>query len=78
MKGKKMNALSCTKSWAEDTMVKAIRTMAQTAVGLIGTNTVGMTDVDWISVGSASLVAGIVCVLMALTQIKTKNESEEE
>ena len=66
------------KKWVVDTAIKSVRTMAQTAVALIGTNTVGITDVDWIAVGSASLVAGIVCVLMALSQIKTKEEREVE
>lgn len=67
-----------TKLWIEETVVKSIRTMAQTAVGLIGTNAVGLCEVDWIAVGSASLVAGIVCVLMALSQIKTTKEREAE
>lgn len=62
------------KSWVEDTAIKSVRTMAQTAVALIGTNTVGVTDIDWIAVGSASLVAGIVCVLMGLSNITTKEE----
>lgn len=62
------------KSWVEDTAIKSVRTMAQTAVALIGTNTVGMTDIDWLAVGSASLVAGIVCVLMGLSNITTKEE----
>lgn len=66
------------KSWLKETSVKAIRTMAQTAVGLIGTNAVGLCEVDWIAVGSASLTAGIVCVLMSLSQIKTVKEREEE
>lgn len=64
--------------WVEETAIKTIRTMAQTAVGLIGTNVAGMTEVDWVGVGSVSLVSGIVCVLMALTQIKTKSEKGGE
>lgn len=66
------------KKWAKDTSIKAVRTMAQTAVGLIGTNAVGLCEVDWFAVGSASLVAGIVCVLMAVSQIETKEERGEE
>lgn len=64
--------------WLKETMIKAIRTMAQAAVGLIGTNAVGICEVDWIAVGSASLVAGIVCVLMAISQIETTDERGDE
>jgi hypothetical protein len=45
---------------------KPVRTAAQTAVGVISTNAVGITDVDWIGVASASGLAAIVCVLLAL------------
>lgn len=69
---------SNVKKWAKNTSIKAVRTMAQTAVGLIGTNAVGLCEVDWLAVGSASLVAGIVCVLMAISQIKTSDEGGEE
>lgn len=64
--------------WLKETMIKAVRTMAQAAVGLIGTNAVGICEVDWIAVGSASLVAGIVCVLMAISQIETTDERGDE
>lgn len=64
------------KSWVKDTAIKSVRTMSQTAVALIGTNTVGVTDIDWLAVGSASLVAGIACVLMALSNITTTAERE--
>ena len=46
---------------------KPIRTAAQTAVAVIGTNAVGITSVDWLGVASASAVAAIVCILLALS-----------
>lgn len=46
---------------------KPVRTAAQTAVALIGTNAVGFTDVDWVGVASASGLAAVVCVLVALS-----------
>ena len=42
--------------------VRAMRTMAQTALAIIGTGVV-MQDVDWPRVGSATLLAGILCFL---------------
>ena len=48
--------------WLKCAGVRAVKTMAQTAVSLIGVGTV-MSDVDWIMIGSASLLAGILSLL---------------
>lgn len=47
------------------TIVRAIRTIAQTAVATIGT-AVAMSDVDWKFVASASVLAGILSVLTSI------------
>ena len=52
-----------TKKWFKAAGVRAIKTMAQTAVALIGTNAVGITEVDWLAVLSASALAGVVSLL---------------
>jgi len=45
--------------------IRALRTMIQTAAGLLGT--AGMfRDLDWRMIGSATILAGISCVLMNL------------
>ena len=46
--------------------IRAVKTCAQTAVALIGTNTMGVTDVNWGAVASASLLSGVVSVLMSI------------
>lgn len=53
------------KQWIKAAGVRALKTMAQTAVSLI---TVGaaMTDIDWVTVGSVSLVAGILSLLTSI------------
>jgi hypothetical protein len=48
------------------TGIRAIKTMCQTAVALIGSGAVGILDVDWISVLSASALAGIISVLTSI------------
>lgn len=47
-------------------IIRAVRTMAQTAVALIGTNAVGVTDVNWVGVASGSALAGIVSILTSI------------
>ena len=64
-----MRELTSKKFWA-DVSVRAIRTMAQTAVGVISAGAV-LSDVDWIQVASASALAGLVSVLMSLDRIGT-------
>ena len=45
--------------------VRALRTICQTAVAVIGTSAV-MADVNWINVASASILAGILSVLTSV------------
>lgn len=54
------------RTWTHAALIRAIKTMAQTAIALIGTNTVGITEIDWMAVGSASLLAGIVSILTSI------------
>ena len=56
------------KKWLKETAIKAIKTMAQTATSLITVGAV-MSDIDWLTVASASLLAGIYCVLMSIGNI---------
>ena len=45
---------------------RAVKTMAQTAVALIGTSAVGVLDVDWQQIGSVSALAAVVSLLTSL------------
>ena len=53
-------------TWTRAALVRAIKTAAQTAVSLLTVGAVGILDVDWIAVGSASALAGIVSVLTSI------------
>ncbi len=54
-----------TKEWFIAAGIRALRTTAQTAIATIGTAVV-MSDVNWIAVLSASVLAGILSILMSL------------
>lgn len=45
--------------------IRALRTICQTAVATIGTSAV-LSEINWIAVGSASLLAGILSVLTSI------------
>ncbi len=55
--------------WAKAAAVRAIKTVAQTAVALIGTNAIGITEVNWYAVGSAAALAGLVSLLTSVAGI---------
>ena len=59
--------------WFRAAGIRAIKTVAQTAVATIGTSAV-MAEVNWLMVGSASLLAG---VLSLLTSVAGLPELEE-
>lgn len=50
-------------------IIKAVKTMSQTAVGIIGTGYV-LSDINWQTVVSASILSGLVSVLMNLSDLK--------
>lgn len=63
-----------SKEWWKYAGIRAIKTVCQTAVATIGTSAV-LSEVDWIAVGSASLLAGILSLLTSLAGIPEVTES---
>ena len=55
--------------WAKAALNRAVRTVAQTAVALIGTNAIGITEVNWVGVASGAALAGVVSLLTSLAGI---------
>ena len=62
-----------TKVWFKAAGIRAIKTMAQTAVATIGVSAV-MQDVNWLAVASASLLAGVLSVLTSISRLPEVEE----
>lgn len=54
------------KKWWKAAGIRAIKTIAQTAVAMIGTGTIGILDVDWTVVVSTAALAGILSLLTSI------------
>ena len=54
------------KKWLKAAGIRAVKTVAETALAVIGTNAVGITDVDWLGLLSACLLSGIITLLTCI------------
>ncbi len=62
-----------TKKWLKAAGIRAVKTMAQTAVATIGTTAV-MSQVDWPVVLSASILSGVLSVLTSVAGLPEVKE----
>ncbi|MBR2493287.1 MAG: hypothetical protein IKB64_07515 [Paludibacteraceae bacterium] len=62
-----------SKKWLKAASIRAIKTVAQTAVAMIGTSVV-VSDVNWPMVLSASLLAGALSVLTSVAGLPEVTE----
>ena len=65
------------KTWAKAAAIRALKTVAQTAVATIGTTAV-IEAVDWKLVASASVLAGILSVLTSVAGLPEVEMDKEE
>ena len=72
-----LNASVDTRKWIKASAVRAVKTMAQTAVATIGTSAV-MGDVNWVMVASASVLSGIISILTSVAGIPEVEGEDNE
>jgi len=68
------------KEWFKAASARALRTVFQTALAMVGSTAVFLSDVNWWAVLSASLMAGILSLLTSaagLPEVKGESENEE-
>lgn len=67
----------CWKNWIKAAGIRALKTVAQTALAAIGTSAV-ISEINWLMVGSTSLIAGVLSLLTSLAGIPEECPEEIE
>ena len=57
-------------------LIRTIKTMAETAIGVIGASTM-ISEVDWLMVGSAALLSGVVTMLTCVSGLPEVKEDTD-
>lgn len=65
-----------SKAWWKAAGIRAIKTMAQTAVASIGASTM-ITETNWVMVGSATVMAGLLSILTSVAGLPEVGAEEE-
>ena len=53
-------------TFAQASAIRSVKTFAQTAVSLVGTNTMGITQIDWVGVLSGAALAAVLSLLTSI------------
>ena len=66
-----------TRAWLAAAGIRALKTMAQTAVATLGTSAL-LSEVHWLSLLSAALLAGLLSLLTSLAGLPEVDDTEKE
>lgn len=62
-----------TVKWVKATALRTVKTMAQAAIGVIGSTAI-VTEVNWVVVGGTVALSGIVCILTSIVGLPEVTE----
>lgn len=65
------------KLWLKAAGIRAVKTMAQSALAVIGTGTIGLMQVDWVNLVSITLMAGVCSMLTSVAGLPEVEEDQE-
>ncbi len=65
------------KKWIKAAGVRTVKTMAETALAIIGTNTIGITEVNWVGVASACALSGVITILTCIKGLPELKGTDE-
>lgn len=65
------------KKWAKAAGIRSIKTVSQTAVGMLTGDMIGIVDVDWIHVLSVAALAGVASILTSLAGLPEVKQEQE-
>lgn len=66
-----------SKAWWHAAGIRCVKTVCQTAVAMLTSGAVGILDVDWIGIISASALAGVVSILTSLAGLPEVKDHED-
>lgn len=68
-----------TKIWIKAAGVRAVKTMAQSALAVLGSGMIGVLDVDWLNLISITIMAGVCSILTSIAGLpEVKEEVPDE
>ena len=65
------------KAWVKAAGIRAIKTMAQTAIATIGTSAVILSDINWLHIASAAVLGGVLSLLTSIAGLPEVDEAGE-
>lgn len=69
-------APSPTRVWVRAALIRALKTMAQAAIGVLGTGAIGLMQADWMNVLSVALMGGVLSLLTSIAGIPEVDDGE--
>lgn len=70
--------MSKTIKWIRAAAVRAVKTMAQAALSMLGGEMIGLLDVDWVAVAGVAAMAGVASLLTSVAGLPEVRDDTAE